>query len=67
MRIVIDLDRSVHGSLLLNRWISSLQCRDIGVRVQMVVREQLTQSMTNTKSHMDIFSLVSNFLDAAVV
>ena len=65
--MVIDPDRPVHGLLPSNRWISSLQYRDTGVRVQVVVREQLTLSITNMKSYMDVCSLVSNFLDAAVV
>ena len=67
MGMVIDLDRSVHGSLSSDRWVSSLQCRDTGARVQVVVREQLALSMTKMISHMDVCSLVSNFLDAAVV
>ena len=65
--MVINLDRSVHGSLLSDRWISSLQYRDIGARVQVVVREQLALSATNTRSHMDVCSLVSDFLDTVVV
>ena len=67
MRMVIDLDRPVHGSLPSNRLISSLQCKDTGARVQVVIREQLALSMTNTRSHMDVYSLVSDFLNAAVV
>ena len=67
MGMVIDPDRSVHGSLPSGRWVSSLQCRDTGARVQVVVREQLALSVTNTRSHMDVCSLVSDFLDTAVV
>ena len=68
MEMVIDLDRLVHGSLSSSRWILSLWCSDVGARVQVVVREQqLALSMTNTRSHMDVCSLVSDFLDAAVV
>ena len=67
MGMVIDLDRSVHGLLSSDRWISSLQCRDTGARVQMVVREQLALSVTNTRSYMDVCSLISDFLDVAVV
>ena len=65
--MVIDPDRPVHGLLPSNRWVSSLQCKDTGVRVQVVVREQLALSVTNTRSHMDVCSLVSDFFDAAVV
>ena len=65
--MVIDPDRSVHGSLPLDRWISSLWCSDTGARVQVIVREQLALSVTNTKSHMNIYSLISDFLDAAVI
>ena len=67
MGMVIDPDRPVHGSLPSDKWVSSLQYRDIGARVQVVVREQLALSVTNTRSHMDVCSLVSDFLDAAVV
>ena len=65
--MVIDLDRPMHGSLLSDRWISSLQYRDTGAKVQMVIREQLVLSVINTRNHMDVCSLVSDFLDAAVV
>ena len=67
MGMMIDSDRPVHGSLPLDRWILSLQCKDTGVRVQMVVREQLALSVTNTRSHMDVCSLISDFLDATIV
>ena len=67
MGMVIDPDRPVHRSLPSNRWVSSLQCKNTGARVQVVVREQLVLSVTNMKSHMDVCSLVSDFLDAAVV
>ena len=67
MEMVIDPDRSVHGSLSSNRWVSSLQCKDTGARVQVVVREQLALSVTNTKNYMDVYSLISDFLDAVVV
>ena len=65
--MVIDLDRPVHRLLSSDKWVLSLQCRDTGARVQVVVREQLILNMTNTRSHMDVCSLVSDFLDAAVV
>ena len=65
--MVIDPDRSVHRSLSSDRWISNLQCRDTGARVQVVVREQLALNVTNMRSYMDVCSLVSDFLDAAVV
>ena len=45
----------------------SLQYRDTGVRVRMVVIEQLTLNMTNTRNHLDVYSLVSSYLDAAAV
>ena len=67
MGMVIDPDRPMYGSLPSDRWILSPQCRDIGAKVQVVVREQLAQSMTNTRSHMDVYSLTSDFLDAIVV
>ena len=65
--MVIDLDRSMHGSLSSDRWVSSLQYRDIGARVQVVVREQLALSVTNTRSQMDVCSYVSDFLNAVFV
>ena len=65
--MVIDLNRSVHGSLLSSRWISSLQCKDTGAKVQVLVREQLALSVTNMRNHMDVCLLASDFLDAAVV
>ena len=67
MGMVIDPDRPVHGSLPSDRWISSLQCNDTEARVQMVVREQLALSMTNTRSHIDVCSLISDFFYAIVV
>ena len=67
MEMVIDPDRSIHGSLPSDRWLSSLQCRDTRARVQVVVRELLALSVTNTRSHMDVYSLISDFFDAAVV
>ena len=67
MGMVIDPDRSVHRSLSLDRWISSLRCRDTEVKVQVIVREQLALSVTNMRSHIDVCSLVSDFLNAVVV
>ena len=67
MEIVIDPDRPVHESLPLGRWVSNLQCRDTRARVQVVIREQLVLSVTNMRNHMNVCSLVSDFLDAAVV
>ena len=67
MGIMIDPDRLVHGSLSPSRWILSLWCRDTRAKVQVVVKEQLALSVTNTRSHLDVYSLVSDFLDAAVV
>ena len=52
MKMVIDPDRPVNRSLLSDKWVSSLWCSDTGVRVQVVVREQLALSVTNTRSHM---------------
>ena len=65
--MMIDIDRLVYGSLPSSRWISSLQCKDTGVRVQVVVREQQALSVTNTRSHMDVYAFVSDFLDATVI
>ena len=65
--MVIDSDRPVHESLPSDRWILSLWCSDTGAEVQVVVREQLTLNVTNTKSHIDVCSLVSDFQDATVV
>ena len=65
--MVIDPNRPMHGSLLSDRWVSSLPCSDTRANVQVVVKEQVALSMTNTRSHMDVCSLVSDFLDAAVI
>ena len=51
----------------LDRWILSLQCGDTRVRVQMVVREQLALKMINMRNHLDVYSFISDFLDAIVV
>ena len=51
----------------LDRRISSLQYGDIEMRVQVVVREQVTRSVTNLRNYLDVYSLINNFLDAAVV
>ena len=67
MAMMIDPDRPVHRSLPSNKRVSSLQCSDTGARVQVVIREQLKLSVTNKRSHMDVCSLISDFLDAAVV
>ena len=67
MEMVIDPDRSMHELLSSSRWISSQQCRDTGARVQVVVGVQLVLSVTNTRSHMDVCSFVSDLLDAVVV
>ena len=67
MEMIINPDRIVHGSLSLDRWIMSLWCSDTGARVEVIVREQLALSVINTRSHMDVCSFVSNFLNAAVV
>ena len=67
MEMMIDLDRSVHGLLLSNRWISSLQCRDTGMKVRMIVREQLVLSLTIMRNHLDVYSLVSGYLAAVVM
>ena len=37
------------------------------MKVQMIVREQLVLSLTIMRNHLDVYSLVSDFLDAAVV
>ena len=34
--------------------------RDTGMRVQVVVREQLARSVTNTRNYLDIYSLISD-------
>ena len=65
--MMIDPDRPMHGSLFSDRWISSLWCRDTRMRVQIVVREQLALSMINTRSHIDVYSLVRDFLNATIV
>ena len=54
MGMIIDPNRLVHGLLLSDRWVSSLQYKDTGAKVQVVVREQLALSMTNMRSHIDI-------------
>ena len=68
MEIVINLfEIGAQITSFSGRRVLDLRCKDTRMRVQVIVREQLTLSMTNMRNYLDVYSLVSSYLDTVVV